>query len=138
MKEIILKVFPKIVFSFKNISKYTNTCYIRRKSSRPRALHCLGGGGGEIIFVFRRQILAVRRSGSNLVWQLTVATTPQFDMYYTHIRTWPRYVSISDLAEIESATVGGIRKRKRKRESTTHSKFLSSTRFVAKDNRSVR
>lgn len=32
-------------------------------------------------------------------------------IYYTDIRIRPRYVTISDLAEIESATVGGIRKR---------------------------
>lgn len=34
--------FPKIVSPVKDISKCADTCYVRRKSSRPSALHCLG------------------------------------------------------------------------------------------------
>jgi len=40
----------------KDISKYASTCYTRKKSSRPSALHCVPEK--KIIFIFRRQILA--------------------------------------------------------------------------------
>lgn len=119
----------KIVCPLKDISEYANTCYIRGKSSRPSALHCLGKKN-YIHLSETNPSSSTSRKQSRLTAYCRHRATIRYALYtYTHV--CPRYVSISDLAEIESATVGGIRKRKRERESTHDASLLKIISFYS-------